>query len=243
MGVATIKKGVSARRNTQGFTLIELIATLGVLSLILLISVPIIDRVMSDAEGDIDELSIEMINSAASMAASTADLGPVVSVQSLVDGGYIEADKLEGSPLLDGVAVEQDNGYHEYQQGVNRNLVLDSARPRESGGYLVGRYTMAEPWVMGDTYTIQIKGTINAGNHFGIWRDKGYRKLTNLSHDPSTGIWSGTAIVSGATIDGDDLHTMSVYSLAKDSVEHGTIEWIKVERGDTATSYVPSEDD
>lgn len=231
------------RRSNQGFTLIELIATLGVLSLILLISVPIIDRVMSDAEGDIDELSIEMINSAASMAASTADLGPVVSVQSLVDGGYIEADKLEGSSLLDGVAVEQDNGYHEYQQGVNRNLALDSDAPSSSSYYLIERYTLSEPWVPGETYTIQIKGTINSGNNFGIWQDKGGRHLMHLKYDASTGVWSGTAQASSPSRADDDLHTLSVYNYPNSSATRSTIEWIKVERGDTATSYVPSEDD
>lgn len=102
-------------KRQKGFTLVELIATLGILTLILVIALPIVDKIMIGAEEDVDELSMEMIEGAAGMAAGVSKLGRAVPVQYLADKGFIEKDKLNTEKALNGTAVKNpETGLFDY---------------------------------------------------------------------------------------------------------------------------------
>lgn len=102
-------------KRQKGFTLVELIATLGILTLILVIALPIVDKIMIGAEEDVDELSMEMIEGAAGMAAGVSKLGRAVPVQYLADKGFIEKGKLNTEKALNGTAVKNpETGLFDY---------------------------------------------------------------------------------------------------------------------------------
>lgn len=223
-----------------GFTLVELIASIGVLALIAVIAVPIVDRVMFDAEEDADEISVAMIENAASMADATGDFGPVIPVKELAARGYIETSKLESTEYINGFAVAQKDGYHKYVPFVNRNLVKKSDEPHGTDAYLVARYDLTDAWVAGDTYTITIKGDTRLNTYFGAWRDKGSRYFTRLTYNEERDVWIGTGPVNTASRADDNGKQLSIYNVGSNR-EYGEIEWVKLERGSVSTPWIPAD--
>lgn len=225
-----------------GFTLVELIASIGVLALIAVIAVPIVDRVMFDAEEDADEISVAMIENAASMADATGDFGPVIPVKELAAKGYIETSKLESTEYINGFAVAQKDGYHKYVPFVNRNLVKKSDEYYNTSAYLVARYDLTDAWIPGETYTMTIKGDLSKGGVFGAWRDVGTTMLGSLRYDPERDVHIVTAVAKPSSRAGDTGKILSIYNIiTAANREFGEIEWVKLERGSVSTPWIPAD--
>lgn len=119
------------QQNEHGFTLIELMATLGILALIALIAVPAIGSIIGDAETETDAASIRMVESAA-RTANASGLAPDhasggYTLPTLIDGGYLDIPA--GSVLTGSDAAVQKFGHDYYytKPGVRgENLVTRS---------------------------------------------------------------------------------------------------------------------
>lgn len=97
----------------DGFTLTELITTLALLGLMVLISVPIMDNVLSDSEDSVDESLVGLIESAASVAGSNGVLHdePVrgqYKVRRLIESGNLASDD---EAILDHWVIKDGDGY------------------------------------------------------------------------------------------------------------------------------------
>ena len=71
-----------------------------------------------------------------------------------------------------------------------RNLILDSKKETiNKTTYLVQTYTLSEDWIVGDEYTLSIKGSVESGK-FGAWRDTGSRAITfNMNYNEEKDLW------------------------------------------------------
>lgn len=122
-----------------------------------------------------------------------------------------------------------------------RNLVLNSNKSISSIEYLVRSYEMSEDWILGTTYTITIKGTVNSGQAFGIWANGSATRVATLTYDSKTGLHK--AIFTPTTISTQVEKTLRVYNTASATATNATIEWIKLEKGNKATDWTPAPED
>ena len=123
----------------------------------------------------------------------------------------------------------------------NRNLALNSKAIWESTSYAVtGAQKMSEPWIVGEPYTVTIKGEVNAGQQFRIWRDSGWVEFGGLTHI-GNGIHRVTAKAEETYEDAKD--EFRIYNFPPEGAEFASIEWIKIERGTKATDWTPAPED
>ena len=114
----------------KGFTLVELMITLAILTLIVVISVPTFANITDNAEDSADETSVDNVEHAASIADAAGlahDLERGYSVEYLSDNGYID---VKGSKMDHESSKVELYGPHYYFSSENgiggRNLILDS---------------------------------------------------------------------------------------------------------------------
>ena len=122
-----------------------------------------------------------------------------------------------------------------------RNLVLNSSQFISSIEYLVSSYEMSEDWVLGTTYTITIKGSVNSGQTFGIWANGSATRVATLTYDAITGLHKATFVPT--TITTQTEKTLRVYNTASATATEATIEWIKLEKGNKGTDWSPAPED
>lgn len=116
------------------------------------------------------------------------------------------------------------------------NLAKNSNLGWNSTAYNVIQGNMAVDWVVGETYTISIKGTPSTGCHFWVYPDTGWYRIVNLTTQVN-GIWVGT----GKCTNSNNVSKFAVYDGPKDGVTHNShIEWIKIEKGSIATPWSPA---
>lgn len=104
------------RTSERGFTLTELIATLALLGLMVLISVPIMDNVLSDSEDKVNDATIDMIEASAKVAADNGVLHDEphfnqFKVRTLIESGHLASDD---ASILDHWVFENDKGTYTY---------------------------------------------------------------------------------------------------------------------------------
>ena len=126
-----------------------------------------------------------------------------------------------------------------------RNLVLDSHRAISSKVYNIAQYELSEDWVEGDTYTVTIKGTNEAGN-FGIWRDASSKQITAaVPYNEEKGLYIYTFVCpEPSTLTNQPTHRMAVWNTPNyQTTYNASIEWIKLEKGDKSTDWTPAPED
>lgn len=126
-----------------------------------------------------------------------------------------------------------------------RNLALKSNVPVTSTAYFVKKYDLSENWVVGETYTVQIKGSIATSetNAFGVWRNNGNTALASkMNYDAVKGIYWWTGICP-ANVTGQPENVISVYNFPSATATSSKIEWIKVEKGNRRTDWLPAPED
>lgn len=123
-----------------------------------------------------------------------------------------------------------------------RNLVLASNTPVSSVLYPIYTYQMSEDWELGTTYTITIKGSVNSGQTFGIWANGSASRVATLTYDATTGIHKATFTPTAITT--QKPKTLHVYNAPSATATEASIEWIKLEKGNKATSgWSPAPED
>ncbi|MCU7557250.1 phage tail spike protein [Macrococcus capreoli] len=132
------------------------------------------------------------------------------------------------------------------QQAINninvggKNLIKLSDIPHSSSAYLVYRYELTEPWIVGQEYTISIKGNL-AGGQFGIWRNTSSTKAADLTFDSKRGLWTATFICPASTMSGDNNITLSVYNTPSSQTAYSSvISQIQLEKGNVVTDWQPA---
>ncbi|MEB6232624.1 synaptonemal complex protein 1 [Mammaliicoccus sciuri] len=123
-----------------------------------------------------------------------------------------------------------------------RNLVLDSKTTKYVNHTAYAKpYELSVDWVVGETYTITIKGTPNTNHFFGAYVDDGYTALCNLTYNSNKDLWYGTGVAKSSSRNKPKL--LTIYDMPKDNNYKATIEWIKLERGNKATDWTPAPED
>ena len=144
------------------------------------------------------------------------------------------------SSVYDTVSVAKIYDVVDLQVG-GRNLILASNNPVTSTDYLVASYQMSEDWEIGTTYTITIKGNVNAGQSFGIWANGSMSKVASLTYNAARGVHIAT--FTPMTITTQTAKMLRVYNTPSDAASEASIEWIKLERGNKSTDWMPAPED
>lgn len=122
-----------------------------------------------------------------------------------------------------------------------KNLVLNSYGKYTNHTSYGKYYDLSEDWIIGETYTVTLKGQPNTNHYFSAYIDDGYSNLCTLKYDETTGLWKGTGIAGTSTRNKPKL--LGVYDMPKDGNYNATIEWIKVEKGTISTDYEKAPED
>lgn len=116
-------------KQQEGFTLIELMATLGVLALIITIAVPVIGNMMNDAQAGSKKVSISMIEEAGQLAylgGLEFDTKEQYFVPTLVQEGYLQLDKDNTLYKASNYVVKEPNHTFEFNRAVPHSVDLEA---------------------------------------------------------------------------------------------------------------------
>ncbi|MGN4822209.1 tail fiber domain-containing protein [Bacillus cereus group sp. MYBK139-2] len=123
--------------------------------------------------------------------------------------------------------------------GIN-NLILDSHRDFSTTNYLVNMYTLSEDLIAGEEYTFVVKGTVPAGQKFGVWMNGG-----------SDGSWwatntyaKGVTYVTFKAYAPKEGHarTISLYN-APQNTTLSTVDWVALYKGNKPMDWMPATSD
>lgn len=122
-----------------------------------------------------------------------------------------------------------------------RNLLRNSGKKITNNNYNIATYRLTEELKIGDLLTITIKGQLGAGKTaFAL-----YDQLGNIEQcalfDKGGGIYQNTFNYRGYR--SSDKMILSVWTYDKSVTVESTIEWIKLERGNKATDWLPAPED
>lgn len=125
-----------------------------------------------------------------------------------------------------------------------KNLLLDSKKETlNKTTYLVQRYTLSEDWIVGDEYTLSIKGDVESGK-FGAWRDNGSRGITySMNYNEEKNLWWYTFRCPQPWNETNPKNILSIYNTPDSTTHNSSIEWIKLEKGNKYTDWTPAPED
>ena len=121
---------------------------------------------------------------------------------------------------------------------VNENIVLNSNKATTSSAYNIGVWTLSEPWITGETYTITVKATLSPGTQkLAIYRDTGWTQFGPTVSPGADGIFKITAVAAAST-DPAGYSKISLWNVPSATAgKSATLEWLKVEKGSQATPW------
>lgn len=115
--------------------------------------------------------------------------------------------------------------------------IADPAKtfPIKSSSYEIYRGNMKEPFIIGETYTITLKGTKPATQLFRVFNPGigGYGNLSPV--EGLTDVWSLTFTPNNV---GADPKILQIIQTPNDSFGACQIDWLKIEKGDTRTPNI-----
>ena len=114
--------------------------------------------------------------------------------------------------------------------------------PIKTSEYLSYKANMIEPFVVGETYTITLKGTKPAGQTFTVYNNgAGTTYYGNLKPvEGLTNVWSLT--FTPKSVDSRIPEELRIYQFPQETVGAVQIDWLKIEKGDTRTPNIDSYD-
>nr|DAK47365.1 MAG TPA: hypothetical protein [Caudoviricetes sp.] len=123
-----------------------------------------------------------------------------------------------------------------------RNLLKNSGEKITNKNYAIASYTLTEELKIGELLTVTIKGQLGAGKiAFALYDEIGTIEQCAL-FDKGGGIYQNTFNYAGhGGISNKMILTVFIYNVS--TVVDSTIEWIKLERGNTATDWTPAPED
>ena len=124
-----------------------------------------------------------------------------------------------------------------------RNLLLDSGTPVTNSLYNIKTYTLSIPPVIGDQYTLTLKGKLGTGKtSFNAYNSGGSISFGALKRIGTSDLYSLTfAWSNGGRTDLDK--SVFIYTMTNAVTAESTIEWIKLEKGNKATDWTPAPED
>jgi hypothetical protein len=118
-----------------------------------------------------------------------------------------------------------------------RNLILGSHKDFSTTDYLINQYMLSENWVAGQEYTFVIKGTVPAGQKFGIWMNGG---SNNVGYATATYINGVTYVTfkAIATTSGNE-RIINLYNFPSNTTA-STVDWVALYRGNKPMDWTPA---
>lgn len=125
-----------------------------------------------------------------------------------------------------------------------RNLLLNSGTPVTNSLYNIKNYTLSIPPIIGDQYTITIKGTLGAGKtSFSAYNSGGTVSFGALKRIGTSDLYSLTFTWTNGGRTGLDT-AVNIYTMTNSVTAQSTIEWIKLEKGNKGTiDWTPAPED
>lgn len=123
-----------------------------------------------------------------------------------------------------------------------KNLILDSHADFNTTDYLINDYTTAEDLIAGQKYTFVIKGTLPAGQKFGLWMNRSSTKVGEL--DPAVSantLYSGVYFLTFtaiATTTGNE-RSFRLYNYPSNT-SRATVDWVALYKGEKAMDWTPA---
>ncbi|WP_168898246.1 tail fiber domain-containing protein [Bacillus sp. ISTL8] len=168
---------------------------------------------------------------------SVATSGLVTGVQ-LERGNKATDWKLSQSDIDEAIALVQGN-VDNITVGGN-NLLLNSHADYSTTDYLIATYTLTENWVAGQEYTFVIKGTVPAGQKFGIWMNGGSNNVGYATTKYADGITYVT--FKAVTPAGSHTKALALYNYPSNTTA-STVDWVALYKGNKPMDWTISSGD
>lgn len=122
----------------------------------------------------------------------------------------------------------------------SNNLLLDSHKDFSTTDYLINTYTLSEDLVSGQEYTFVIKGTVPAGQKFGIWLNG---SANNVGYATTTYVNGATyATFKAVTITAGNERKLSLYNVPQNTTV-STVDWVALYKGNKPMDWMPATSD
>ncbi|PEX50201.1 peptidase S74 [Bacillus cereus] len=118
-----------------------------------------------------------------------------------------------------------------------RNLLSKSNVKFEKTDYLINQYSLTENFSTGEEYTFVIKGTVPAGQKFGIWMNGGSSNVGYATSVYANGITYVTFKAVAATSGNE--RKLSLYNYPS-STTKSIVEWVALYKGNKPQDWTPS---
>ncbi|MDW4536178.1 carbohydrate binding domain-containing protein [Bacillus cereus] len=153
--------------------------------------------------------------------------------------GSVATDfSLSQADIDDSIAKVQDN-LDKLSVG-GKNLLLESNTDYSTTDYLIKMYNLSEDWIVGQEYTFVIKGTVPAGQKFGIWMNGGSDIIGHIT----TTYVSGVTYLTFKAIAPKTGHvrTLSLYNYPQNTTL-STVDWVALYKGNKPMDWSPAPED
>ncbi|MBE5086510.1 phage tail spike protein [Bacillus cereus] len=118
-----------------------------------------------------------------------------------------------------------------------RNLLLDSNAKYEKTDYLINPYSLTENFSTGEEYTFVIKGSVPAGQKFGIWQNGGSNNVGYATSVYANGITYVTFKAVAATSGNE--RKLSLYNFPSNTTK-AIVEWVALYKGNKPQDWTPA---
>ncbi|MDF9627216.1 tail fiber domain-containing protein, partial [Bacillus cereus] len=118
-----------------------------------------------------------------------------------------------------------------------RNLLLDSNAKYEKTDYLINVFSLTENFVAGEEYTFVIKGSVPAGQKFGIWMNGGSSNVGYATSFYANGITYVTFKAVAATSGNE--RKLSLYNFPSNTTK-SIVEWVALYKGNKPQDWTPA---
>ncbi|MFC9727573.1 tail fiber domain-containing protein [Bacillus cereus] len=136
-------------------------------------------------------------------------------------------------------AQDSQNAIDNMSIGGN-NLLLNSHADYSTTEYQIATYTLTENWVAGQEYTFVIKGTVPAGQKFGIWMNGGSSNVGYATTKYSDGVTYVT--FKAVTPAGGHTKALNLYNYPSNTTA-STVDWVALYKGNKPMDWTISSGD
>ncbi|QOC57577.1 hypothetical protein [Enterococcus phage TJE4] len=159
--------------------------------------------------------------------------------------------KINGSVIVSDIKIEEGSTATPYQPNllgepwnlskreIGKNLANKDVKfPINSSEYLIYKANMEKEFIVGQTYTITLKGTKPSGQTFMVYNDgSGTTNYGNLKPvEGLTDVWSLTFTPNH--VSSNVPKELRIFQYPQSTVGACQIEWLKIEKGDTRSPNV-----